>query len=134
VVVVVLLLLLLLLLLPLRCRTLNDAVGSPCIAGLVLAYIFAIEYKPYGQSLGYFSGSIPLSFATYFTGLVALSVSGLWTAVMSYVALLQVGRSPYHLTTHRRPPRVGRAHRHTPRPRDVLVACRLEAASPEADG
>jgi len=58
--------------------------------GLVLAYIFAIEYKPYGQSLGYFSGSIPLSFATYFTGLVALSVSGLWTAVMSYVALLQV--------------------------------------------
>jgi len=58
--------------------------------GLVLAYIFAIEYKPYGKALGFFTGGMPLSFVTYFTGLAALAISGLWTAAASYVALVKI--------------------------------------------
>ena len=37
--------------------------AGPTVA-FALAYIFAIEYKPYGQSLGYYSGGLPISFVT----------------------------------------------------------------------
>ena len=68
-------------------------------ATFVLAYIFAVEYKPYDQPLGYFSGGLPLSAITYFAGLCALCISGLWTAVAAYASLVMVQRAPLSNTT-----------------------------------
>lgn len=66
-------------------------------AGIVLAYIFAIEYKPYGMSLQHFKYTngpygMPLSALIYFFGLFALMVTGLWSAILAYAALVMVRR------------------------------------------
>jgi hypothetical protein len=64
-------------------------------AAFILAYIFAIEYKPYGRTLGFYPGGFPLTFITYFSGLIGLSISGLWTSILGYLMLVKVNRMPH---------------------------------------
>ncbi|KAL1528915.1 hypothetical protein AB1Y20_010237 [Prymnesium parvum] len=59
-------------------------------AAFALAYIFAVQRHPYGHHTGFFSGGMPIISRVYFLGLTSLAISGLWSSILSVLAIAAV--------------------------------------------